>query len=313
VLRRLFAAAVLVAAIFAVLVVSGKIQFDRSSLSISVGSEPSKSESANRASRTANATRSIALGAAPPPIAEASGLAASSDNPGVVWTHNDSGGAASLYALGRRVQLRATLPLAGASNIDWEDIARGPGPTGAADWLYAADIGDNDAVRSSVRVYRTAEPNLSGFSDGAQLAPSPTSSVELVYADGARDAEALIVDPSSNDLYLITKREARSRVYRARAPSFAGESATLSFVRELSYGDVVGADSCPDGRTVLVKRYFALDAYIGSSVADALAGSPSPRLLEAEPQGEAVAADPKCRGYYTLSEGASQQLIRYRR
>jgi hypothetical protein len=48
-------------------------------------------------------------------------------------------------------------------------------------------------------------------------------------------------------------------------------------------------------------------------VADALAGSPSPRLLEAEPQGEAIAANPKCSGYYTLSEGSSQQLIRYSR
>ncbi|MDP4672093.1 MAG: hypothetical protein NWS55_00560, partial [Solirubrobacteraceae bacterium] len=87
----------------------------------------------------------------------------------------------------------------------------------------------------------------------------------------------------------------------------------LSFVGALGYGDVVGASACRNGRTVLVKRYFALDAYSGSSVADALAGSPSPRLLEAEPQGEAIAANPKCSGYYTLSEGSLQQLIRYSR
>ncbi len=310
-LRRLFAAAVLVAAVFAVLVVSGTVEFDRSSLSVSAGSGPS--QGAGGAKRTASATRSVALGPVPAPITEASGLAASSDNPGVVWTHNDSGGAASLYALGRRAQLKATLPLSGALNIDWEDIARGPGPAGGADWLYAADIGDNDAVRGSIRVYRTAEPNLSGYSDGALLAPSATTSVELSYPDGARDAEALIVDPKSNDLYLITKRDSRSRIYRARAPSFAGESVQLSFVGALDYGDVVAASSCPNGRTVLVKRYFALDAYSGSSVADALAGSPSPRLLEAEPQGEAIAANPKCSGYYTLSEGSSQQLIRYSR
>ena len=301
----------LVAAIFAVLAVSGKIKLDSSSLSIQQGSSPPASAKGGK--RTANATQSAALGAVPAPITEASGLAASRNNPGVVWTHNDSGGAASLYALGRRAQLKATLPLSGALNIDWEDIARGPGPAGGADWLYAADIGDNDAVRSSIRVYRTAEPNLSGFADGAQLAPSPTTSVELIYPDGARDAEALIVDPKSNDLYLITKRESRSRVYRVRAPSFVGESVTLSFVRELSYGDVVGADACPNGRTVLVKRYFALDAYSGSSVAAALAAEPSPRLLEAEPQGEAIAANPKCTGYYTLSEGVDQQLLRYSR
>ena len=142
----------------------------------------------------------------------------------------------------------------------------------------------------------------------AASAPYP-----ILPPDGARDAEALIVDPRSNDLYLITKRESRSRIYRARAPSFAGESVQLSFVGELDYGGVVAASACPNGRTVLVKRYFALDAYSGSSVADALARSPSPRLLEAEPQGEAIAANPKCSGYYTLSEGSSQQLIRYSR
>ena len=127
-LKRLFAAAVLVAAIFAVLVVSGKVQLDRSSLKISTGSDSSSNKRSGN--RTANATRSVALGAVPAPITEASGLAASRDNSGVVWTHNDSGGAANLYALGRRAELKATLPLSGAANIDWEDIARGPGPSG---------------------------------------------------------------------------------------------------------------------------------------------------------------------------------------
>lgn len=307
-LGRLFAAAVLVAAIFAVLVVSGTIHFDNSSLSISAGS----SKSAKRAKRIANPSRSVELGAVPAPITEASGLAVSRDNAGVVWTHNDSGGAASLYALGRRGELRATLPLSGAVNVDWEDMAIGPGPAGGPDWLYAADIGDNDAVRPSVRVYRVAEPDLAGVARGTLLAPAVSGSVELVYPDGQRDAEALIVDPKNNDLYVITKREQRSRVYRARAPSFAGETVTLKYLRSLDYGEVVGADVCWDGRTVLVKRYFELDAYHGRSVASALAGKPSSRKLDLEPQGESVAVDAKCRGYYTLSEGAGQPLVRYR-
>ena len=147
-LGRLFAAAVLVAAIFAVLVVSGTIHLGRSSLSITAAS-PS---SAQRAKRIIDPGRSVELGPVPAPITEASGLAVSRDNAGVVWTHNDSGGAASLYALGRHGELRATLPLSGAVNVDWEDMAIGPGPAGAPDWLYAADIGDNDAVRPSVRV-----------------------------------------------------------------------------------------------------------------------------------------------------------------
>lgn len=259
----------------------------------------------------ARATRSVPLGAVPAPVTEASGLAASRSNPGTVWTHNDSGGAASLYALDSTGSIRATLNLTGATNRDWEDMARGPGPAGGPDWLYAGDIGDNGASRASIRVYRVAEPDLSGVPAGGAVASGAVGSVNLTYPDGARDAEALVVDPQSADLFIITKREARSRVYRARAPSFGSETVTLEFLGELDNTFVTAADACPDGRTVLVRSYLGLEAYGGSSVASALRSSPSPRLVEAEPQGETVAAAPDCEGYYTLSEGLSQPLIRY--
>jgi hypothetical protein len=259
------------------------------------------------------ATRSSVLGAVPAPVTEASGLAASRANAGVVWTHNDSGGAASLYALGGDGGITATASLTGATNRDWEDMARGPGPAGSPDWLYVGDIGDNGAVRGSVRVYRVAEPSLDGVPPGGSFPVAPSGHVNLVYPDGARDSEALVVDPDSGDLFLITKRESRSRVYRAPAPSFAGETVTLEYVRELGDNLVTAADACPDGRTVLVRRYFGLDAYVGSSVASALASSPSRRLVEVEPQGETVAAAPDCEGYYTLSEGSGQPLVRYLR
>ncbi|MFM9127693.1 MAG: hypothetical protein ACKOTA_09085 [Solirubrobacterales bacterium] len=261
----------------------------------------------------AETSRSRLLGEVPAPVTEASGLAASRANPRVVWTHNDSGGEPNLYALGSDGEVRATLPLAGAGNIDWEDMARGPGAPGEPDWLYAGDIGATGPSRDSVRLYRAAEPDLGASAAGAAHAPAPAGFVNLLYPDGPRDAEALVVDPGSGDLFVITKREDRSRVYRARAPAFAGETVTLEYLRELREGLVTAADACPDGKTVLVRSYFGLDAYTGSSVAAALRRPPSPRLAEIEPQGETVAAAPDCRGYYTLSEGSGQPLIRYLR
>ena len=272
-----------------------------------------KKDVALRGEPGAAATRSVVLGAVPGPVTEASGLAASRRNSRVLWAHNDSGGEPSLYALGSDGQVRATLPVAGAENVDWEDMARGPGPAGAPDRLYVGDIGDNDASRESVRVYRVPEPDLGGSARGAVLPAAPAAFVNLVYPDGPRDAEALVVDPGSGELLIITKREDRSRVYRARAPAFAGETVTLEYLRELREGLVTAADACPDGRTVLVRSYFGLDAYGGSSVADALRGAPSRRLVEPEPQGETVAAAPGCEGYYTLSEGSAQPLVRYLR
>lgn len=270
-------------------------------------------DAARRGQPGAVATRSVVAGAVPDPVTEASGLAASRNNRGVVWAHNDSGGEPSLYALGADGQIRATLPVAGAVNVDWEDMARGPGPGGAPDWLYVGDIGDNEASRGSVRVYRVPEPDLGGSASGAVLPAAPAAFVDLVYADGPRDAEALVVDPRNGDLFVITKREDRSRVYRARSPSFTGETVTLEYLRELGEGLVTAADACPDGKTVLVRSYLGLDAYGGSSVAGALRGTPSRRLVEVEPQGETVAAAPDCEGYYTLSEGSGQPLVRYLR
>lgn len=260
----------------------------------------------------AMATVRTVMGTVGAPVVEASGLAWSTANAGVLWTHNDSGDSARLFALGADGVVLATLPLAGASNIDWEDIALGPGATTGTQALYVADTGDNRSVRASVRVYRVDEPPLSHVPVGTTLAPTTWGSVVLTYPDGPRDAEALVVDNSRGDLYVITKREIRSRVYRADAPAFAGESAVLTYMGDLPYGGVVGADACADGQTILVKTYGAIRAHVApGGIAAALASAPDDRLYVAEPQGESIAVNPTCDSYATLSEGAAQPLIRY--
>ncbi|MGA1212426.1 MAG: hypothetical protein ACO3ZZ_01670, partial [Solirubrobacterales bacterium] len=131
----------------------------------------------------------------------------------------------------------------------------------------------------------------------------------------ARDAEALLVDPATGELYVISKRESRSRVYRAPSPAFEGETVPLEFLDELPVGGVVAADVCPDGQTVLIKTYFGIDAFIsGRGVADALAGDRSGRLYEPQvsfTQDESIAADPWCTGYSVLPEGEGAPLARY--
>lgn len=257
------------------------------------------------------------LGAAPAPLTEASGLAESRRDPGTFWTHNDSGGAASLYALDQSAGLIATQPVAGVANTDWEDIAIGPAADPAADALYIADIGDNSAVRSGIEIHRIPEPDLGGVGPGSVLAPVAPETIDLVYPDGAHDAEALVVDPTSGDVFVITKREPASRVYVARNPdSDAGAPATLEFLGEMDVGGVVAADACPDGETVLVKTYFGISAYVDrDGVEEALTTqSGQARLYSIDfsfPQDESVAADPYCTGYSTLPEGAGSPLRRF--
>lgn len=250
----------------------------------------------------AEATRSRQAGLVPTPVVEASGLVVGRTNPEHRWTLNDSGGASALYAVAADGRVAATLAIPGVANVDWEDLAAaGAAPSGD---LYIADIGDNAARRASIRVHRVREPSLVGVPDGATITAGAVDSVTLTYPDGARDAEALIVDQATRDLYVITKREARSRVYRAVAPPFAtGGSAVLELVGELPIGGVVAADVCPDNATVLVKTYAAILAYSDpAGIVAALRGPGAARRYDGEPQGEAIAAAADCRGYATLSE-----------
>ncbi len=262
-------------------------------------------------------TRIEVLGSAPAPISEASGLVESREAPGTFWTHDDSGGAASLYALDDSAGLIAEQPFTGAGNTDWEDIAIGPGAVPASDALYVGDIGDNAAVRPRIRVRRILEPDLSGVVPGSVLAPVAPETIDLVYPDGAHDAEALVVDPANGDIFVITKVEPVSRVYVARAPVFgSGTDTTLEFLGEMDVGGVVAADACADGETVLVKTYFGISAYVDpDGVEDALTTqSGQSRLYSIDfsfPQDESVAADPYCTGYSTLPEGAGAPLRRF--
>ncbi|NJK33436.1 MAG: hypothetical protein HC927_14105, partial [Deltaproteobacteria bacterium] len=128
-----------------------------------------------------------------PEIDEASGMVRSRSQE-LLWLHNDSGDSARLFALGLDGQLLATIELAGADAIDWEDLALGPGPS-PGDWLYIGDIGDNAEARPGITIYRLPEP-----ADVAGSGPNPIeldnwTALELTYPDSPHDAETLLVDP----------------------------------------------------------------------------------------------------------------------
>src|SRR5690606_3425039 len=92
-------------------------------------------------------------------LVEGSGAAASARTPGRVWTHNDSGDG-GLIALDERGTVTARVALPGIRIEDWEALAVGPCPAGSC--LFIGDIGDNDAERDRVTIYRTPEPEGAG-------------------------------------------------------------------------------------------------------------------------------------------------------
>jgi hypothetical protein len=127
-------------------------------------------------------------------LPEASGLAVSRAG-GRFWAHNDSG-VPVLFALDANGKTSARVTVEGAAVEDWEALAIGPCPAGSC--LYIADIGDNDARRAHVTIYRVPEPAQPGGS------AKVSDIFQATYPDGAHDAEALLVAPDGG-LFIVTK------------------------------------------------------------------------------------------------------------
>ncbi len=242
---------------------------------------------------------------------ELSGLVLSRSQRGVLWTHNDSGDVPRVLALSLDGRLLAEVTLTGAAAFDWEDIAAGPKT------LYVGDIGDNVPQRDFVVVYRIAEPRAGG--GAPTTASAPASRILLRYPDGKRDAEALLRDPVSGALVVVTKSFAgRAGVYVAAKPA-AGVLATMRrrATLDLGGGDAVTAgDVSADGRTIVLRTYasaFAWTRRPGESVAAALRRRPCSvgAGLVAEGQGESLALAADGRAFYTVPEGARPLIRRY--
>lgn len=250
-------------------------------------------------------------------ISEASGLGASRQNPGVLWTHNDSAFRGSVFALGTNGNLLAQYTVPGVYSGDFEDMSFGPGPVPGWNYLYLGDIGDNYLARESVRVFRFPEPAVYPFQAGNPPVVDIVDAEEitLYYPDGPFNAEAMFVDPIQGDLYIATKHTNSCRVYQAtRAQLDSGSPVSLRFVAAPSFRSVSGADISRDGSLITLRRPGRGGLWVraaGQGVADALLASSAtiPVIGQpTEPNGEAIAFDPDALGYYTLSEGYSQPI-----
>jgi hypothetical protein len=274
-------------------------------------------------------------------LVEASGLVASRAHPGVLWSHNDGGGDPGVFAVGTDGFDIGFHPLAADGVTDVEDIALGR--DGDIDVLYLADIGDNDAERDSVRVYRFPEP------DPASSEPITEFEVlEYVYPDLPHNAETLLIDDANQRLVIVTKEQAPDADgqldrFGRTEPSFVFEgplevpfagdepieltpvgsidtpqletltvSDGLHPATTLGFGGVpTGGDVSPDGSLVVLRTYEAVWVWPrepGQRVAEAFGNEPCQVTSAPEPQGEAVAFVDD--GLVTVGEGVNPPLNR---
>jgi hypothetical protein len=128
-------------------------------------------------------------------MTELSGLAASANNPGMLWTHNDSGNSAEIFLIDQKLNIKLTIKLKGIINRDWEDIAVGPGPVEGKNYLYVADIGDNMALFPYKFVYRFEEPVIPSSQN--QITISEFETITFQLADKQKDTESLMIHPKT--------------------------------------------------------------------------------------------------------------------
>lgn len=228
-------------------------------------------------------------------LTETSGIADSKTNPGYLWVEQDSGNPPMLYLLKHDGVISDSVYIKGAVNRDWEDIVLAEGN------LYIADIGDNNAVYGAYTIYRFAEP-----ATGTDTV-SVFDKIQFTYPDSAHDAEAFLVEPGTKDIYIITKRDEKSKVYKLVYPQSTTAINQAVFEMDLTFSGAVSAALSPDAKEVIIKTYTHLYHYNKTpeeKIVDALQKAPSSLDYQMEAQGEAVSFGLDNSGFFTLSEQA---------
>ncbi|WP_299499446.1 hypothetical protein [Mucilaginibacter sp.] len=239
-------------------------------------------------------------------LLEISGVAASRMNAGILYIHNDSGNPNQVYLTDGSGTDNGTLTLTPVGNRDWEDIAVGPGPDAGKSYVYVGDIGDNDLKYSSVFVYRFPEPDLTGKTLPFVSSVATVDQIQLKYPDGPRNAETLIVDPLTKDIYIISKESNQAKIYVARYPQSTTAVTTLTPIAQLLFNKATGGDISPDGTEILLRSnelvwYWKLPA--NTSISAGLITKPQHApFINNEPQGEGICFAADGTGYYTDTE-----------
>jgi hypothetical protein len=227
----------------------------------------------------------------PEALGESSGVAWSRTVEGVLFSHNDGGHRASIYALDVEGNLLGEIRLRGVRNRDWEDMATGECDAGSC--IYVADIGDNQVVRDRIVLYRVPDPGVyDGSSQEVDVFP-------MVLPDGPRDMEAMFLLPGEEVFFVSKGRRHAVTLYRYPPPLRPGETVTLEAVQDFSEGrlpiprQVTGADASLDGSLVAIRSYEALSFFHVSDgrLEPAPGGQVGLRTLN-EAQGEAVGLGP---------------------
>lgn len=249
-------------------------------------------------------------------VNESSGLVASRTNQNVFWTHNDSGDGAFLYAFDKAGKKFGVWKIHHAKNEDWEDIAAYTDRQTGTSYLLIGDIGNNNLTRSESVIYKIVEPKIV-VSDANSSKKNPrliegAQKIIVSYPDARRDAETLLANPNTGDLYILTKNFSNaSNIYKLAAPYAIDKKQTLEHLGQISVpnltrGLLTGGDISADGKRLILCDYFAGYEYVLPKQAkkfDEIWKTAGDKIALGErTQGEAVCYSLDSKAIYSTSE-----------
>ncbi|HJQ04448.1 MAG TPA: hypothetical protein VJ872_03335 [Nocardioides sp.] len=219
-----------------------------------------------------------------PAITEASGLVRTG---GLFVTMNDSGDSARVFAVDPRTCATVGVTRWNADAVDDESLApAGPG------YVWVGDTGDNLSTRSSITVARVP------IGRGDRTVPGEVH--ELVYPDGAHDAETLLRNPVTGQLFVVSK-EFIGRIYAAPLHLHAGANRLTAGRTVL--GIATDGAFFPDGRHLVLRNYGQAVIYTWPQLVE-VARIDLPR----QRQGEGIAVAPDGR-IFLSSEGEHAPVL----
>ncbi len=247
-----------------------------------------------------------------PTLRESSGLAVSRRLQDHVWTHNDSGGQACLFAFDTSGRRTGQIRLTGRKAVDWEDMASFTDE--GVPRLLVADCGDNQSNRQWIELHLMDEPDPRESTAAEKL-----QTLSVTYPDGPRDCEAVCVDAQRREIVLISKALLpASGVYVVSLPPRVGgqsgiASITAKRVATLPLPMVTAMDVDPVSGDIWIVSYFQAFRFPclerDESVAQQLARLPEACELPRWRQIESVAVDAES-DLWVTSEGAPTPLGR---
>ncbi|MDH7461610.1 hypothetical protein QEG73_09980 [Chitinophagaceae bacterium 26-R-25] len=254
-------------------------------------------------------------------LREVSGMAASRVHPNTFYVHNDSGDTSRFFAVNEKGDLKGTYYFSGDEISflgvnDCEDITIGSGPDTGKEYIYLADIGDNAARRSEVRIFRIEEPGA----DSGVVKTVSSQMFTLTYPEGAQDAETIMIDPIEKLLYIVSKRQDSVIVYTAplnlndKKTYMLHEVCKLYFEGKKKEKWIVSGSISRDGKQVVLKsmkKVYYWQRQGNESIYKTMERTPLELPYTQHGQEEAICFSPDGKSYFITGEGEHAGIYHY--